>query len=104
MISDLLESGGRYRPAEIAKKIGVAKKQVDEALVGWRRVEISLYGHVSLSKVKTEIAPRRNLMRGEYKIDNAMQIAMDRCKESRGDDFHAVVMTGGEEKYHEIGT
>lgn len=104
IIHFLEETSGAYRPVEIAKRIGVTKKQIMNAIDGWVMVEISrIYGHlVFVPRVKSSPVPSStiNKLKGEYKPDTAMKIAMDRCRESRGGELHTIAVTGGEKMYN----
>lgn len=104
IIQFLEETSGAYRPVEIAKRIGVTKKQIMDAIDGWDMVEMSrIYGHlVFVPRVKSSPVPGStiNKLKGEYKPDTAMKIAMDRCRESRGGELHTIAVNGGEKMYN----
>ena len=103
IINFLRENAGAFRAIEIGSKLNLTAKEVRECLRMSPDVEMSGYNSTDRYSIKRQIPQDRapiNRLKGEWKPSLAMNTAMERCKESRNGEFHAVVISGGEGKFN----
>lgn len=103
IINFLRANAGAFRAIEIGSKLNLTAKEVREALKMSPDVEMSGYNSTDRYSIKRQIPQDRapiSRLKGEWKPGLAMNIAMDRCRESRSGEFHAVVISGGEGKFN----
>ena len=84
-----------YRLNELTKLFPIAVKEMERLLRNSPEIEVKLaYGIERFQAVRDTSVELKTRLKGEYKPNTAMKIAMDRCRESRGDDLHVKTIGG----------
>ena len=90
IIEFLKDNRGSYRANELAKLFNTTSREINRLLLTAPEIEVKhAYGIDRFQAVRDTSVELKTRLKGEYKPDTAMRIAMDRCKESREGEFHA---------------
>ena len=90
IIEFLKDNRGSYRLNELTKLFPITVKEMERLLRNSPEIEVKIaYGIERFQAVRDTSVELKTRLKGEYKPNTAMKIAMDRCKEGREEEFHA---------------
>lgn len=90
----------RHSCRGISGKFGITESQLKKICEGNEKIKFersttgkfNIYFYQGEPKKETTLpaSPTRNVFKGEYKMDVAMQTNIDRCRADRGGEFHPI--------------